>query len=81
LNLNIRLFATLKELTGASQISIDIREPATVSDMLDELNRKFPNLQPLLKSILIAVNQTYADRSQPIYSHDEIALFPPVSGG
>lgn len=81
MNLNIRLFATLKDSAGASQVSVDVGESATVSDLLDSISRQYPAIEPYLQSILISVNQEYAERNQPIRSGDEIALFPPVSGG
>jgi len=81
MNLNVRLFATLKERAGASQVSLEVNEPACVSDILAALTEKHPAIAPSLQSILVSVNREYAERSQPIRPGDEIALFPPVSGG
>jgi len=77
----VRLFATLKELAGASQVSVEVEEPATVMRLLIALTEKVPEIESSLKSILIAVNQEYAERDLIIHFADEIALFPPVSGG
>ena len=79
--LNVRLFATLKERTGSSQISVELKEPATVADLLTEVIRRYPGLEPFKQNILVSVNWEYADRTQSISGSDEIALFPPVSGG
>lgn len=81
MNLNVCLYATLKDRVGASQISVKVNDSATVSDVLSSLTRQHPSLQPALQRILIAVNQEYAERSQSIFPDGEIALFPPVSGG
>lgn len=81
MNLHVRLFATLKERAGASQVILEVNEPASVSDILAALTEKYPVVAPSLQSILVAVNQEYAERTQPIQPGDEIALFPPVSGG
>ena len=81
MNLNIRLFATLKERAGASQISLEVSEPAIVSDILSALTENHPAIRPSLQSILVSVNQEYAERTQSIHPGDEIAQFPPVSGG
>ena len=40
-----------------------------------------PSLESSMKSILVAVNHEFAFPDQVISPHDEIALFPPVSGG
>lgn len=78
---SIHLFASLKERVGKSQISIEVNQPATVADLLDEVTRLYPEIQPYLKTTLISVNREFASRSQPISQGDEIAFFPPVSGG
>lgn len=40
-----------------------------------------PRFARLPKDALLAVNQTFADRSTPLSDGDEVALMPPVSGG
>jgi molybdopterin converting factor subunit 1 len=77
----IHLFATLKEIVGATRISVELDEPATVATLVDNLIARYPALKPISQNILISVNQNFAGYSQVITSEDEIALFPPVSGG
>ncbi|NMC85755.1 MAG: molybdopterin converting factor subunit 1 [Anaerolineaceae bacterium] len=77
----VLLFATLKEKLGSNKISLDIEEPLTVADLLSHLFTLYPQLQPYQKRILVAVNQNYASPTQLVKPEDEIALFPPVSGG
>lgn len=62
-------------------MSVEVEEPTTVTHLLMALTEKVPGIESSLKSTLIAVNQEYAERDQIIRSGDEIALFPPVSGG
>ncbi len=81
MNLKIRLFATLKDYAKTSQISVEVSEPATVSDLLTSVSRQYPTMEQALQCVLISVNQEYAERTQPIRSGDEITLFPPVSVG
>jgi molybdopterin synthase catalytic subunit len=81
MNLNIRLFATLKELAGASSVQIELEEPATVADLLKMIGIKYPNMELSLQSTLVSVNHEYADRELLLKSNNEVALFPPVSGG
>lgn len=78
---NILLFATIKEKLGKSNISLDLQEPAQLSDLLTELYQKYSQLIPYKKSVLVAVNKKFASTDQAIKPEDEIALFPPVSGG
>ena len=81
MNLEVRLFATLKEQAGTGQVSLEVDESSTVTDLLTALIKTYPTIQPFLQTILISVNQEYAKRDQSIHPGDEIALFPPVSGG
>jgi molybdopterin synthase catalytic subunit len=81
MNLNIRLFATLKELAGASSVQIELEEPSTVADLLKMIGIKYPNMELSLQSTLVSVNHEYAERELMLKSNNEIALFPPVSGG
>lgn len=82
MKLNIKLFATLKTKVQSNQISIELPgEQPTVSDLLIEIAASHPALETSLKSVLVAVNSEYAFPGQIIQEQDEIALFPPVSGG
>ncbi len=78
---NIRLFATLKDRAGQESISVDVAEPATVAALLDAIAVDFPTLAPALPTALVAVNKDFAFSELPIRDGDEVALFPPVSGG
>ncbi len=81
MKLTIRLFATLKDRVGAPQATLDLPEGATVQDMLTTLTTAYPTVEASLPSVLISVNHEYAERTQVLRPEDEIALFPPVSGG
>jgi molybdopterin synthase catalytic subunit len=81
MELQIRLFATLKDRAGSDRITISLDEPATVQTMLAGLTAVHPNLAPILPTALIAVNKNFASLTTPITPGDEVALFPPVSGG
>ncbi|MGB1249246.1 MAG: molybdopterin converting factor subunit 1 [Candidatus Promineifilaceae bacterium] len=79
--LSIRLFATLKDRAGQPRVSITLDEPTAVNVFLEQLAAKYPKLATTLPSSLVAVNRTYAERTTIINPGDEVALFPPVSGG
>jgi MoaE-MoaD fusion protein len=81
MNVRIKLFATLKDRAGSNHVEIDLPDDATVAILLDRLALAQPKLAPSLPTSLVAVNQEFAFGSTLIRSGDEIALFPPVSGG
>ena len=72
-NVNVRLFAGLRERAGWSRRSI---EAATVADVWPALDL---GAEP--DGLLYAVNKEYAERSRALGDGDEVALIPPVSGG
>jgi len=79
MKLNIRLFATLKERAGTNALSLELPDSANVETLLAVLAA--PALAPSLRTVLVAVNNDYAFPDQMLAPDDEIALFPPVSGG
>ena len=81
MELEIRLFATLKDRVGKNTISLTLSEPASVQDLLAEVVDEYPELAPSVSSLLVAVNRAYADEDTSLKPGDEIAFFPPVSGG
>ena len=77
----ILFFASLKDLVGKSEIEIDLEGKASVRDVFQELQIRYPSLKKYENVLLVAVNQEYSNLDTPISPNDEIAFFPPVSGG
>src|SRR5215218_9903632 len=80
MELSVRLFAGLRELAGAGELSVELPEPATVDDLLTALGETPVGVLPP-RSFIVAVNRAYASGEAPIARGDEVALIPPVSGG
>lgn len=81
MNVEIRLFATMKDKAGQPRIIVEIEEPATVASLLQAVATQFPSLESSVDTALVSVNKAFASEETPIASGDEVALFPPVSGG
>jgi molybdopterin synthase catalytic subunit len=81
MNVQVKLFATLKDRAGSSHVNVDLPDGATVSVLLDRLAAAQPKLAPSIPTCIVAINQEFAFGSTPIRPGDEVALFPPVSGG
>ncbi len=81
IELQVRLFATLKDRAGGSRIAVPIATPTTVDELCATIGARYPALAPSLASALVAVNREYAFGDTEIHAGDEIAIFPPVSGG
>lgn len=81
MELDIKLFATLRDRAGSNRIRVRLSEPVSVSELLEAVGAQHPALRPALGSALVAVNRAFADPNTPVRPDDEVALFPPVSGG
>ena len=79
--IKVRLFASLKDIVGQPEIDIKVRENATPRSVFHELRIRFPELTRYEPTILVAVNQEYADWCTRVAAGDEVVFFPPVSGG
>jgi molybdopterin synthase catalytic subunit len=78
---NLLFFASLKDIVGARQLQLDVPSGATVADLLDRLESSYPKLKPYRSIVLTSVNEEYVELGSPISDGDEVAIFPPVSGG
>ncbi|MFW5940902.1 MAG: molybdopterin converting factor subunit 1 [Chloroflexota bacterium] len=81
MEVEIRLFASLKDRAGGERVAVTVEEPATVETLRQALADAYPALAPALSTALVAVNQDFAFDQTPVQDGDEVALFPPVSGG
>lgn len=79
--LTVRLFASLGEAVGTRSLTMELPVPPTVEGVFLQLTREYAGLDPFRASLLVAVNQEYADWATPVAAGDEVAFFPPVSGG
>ena len=79
--LEVRLFATLKDKVGKSRISVAIEDGGDVEAMLATVAEMYPDSAETLTICVVSVNRAFADRDTPVTGNDEVALFPPVSGG
>jgi len=77
----ILFFAQTRQATNCSEIEISFSQPIHVDKLWEELENRFPALQPLRRSTRLARNQIYAAPDEIFQNLDEVALIPPVSGG
>jgi molybdopterin synthase catalytic subunit len=77
----ILLFGAAREAAGAGELAFEAGAPATVASVLEELLEARPALRRFGRSLLVAVNEEYAPPQREVRANDEVAIFPPVSGG
>ena len=81
----IKYFSWIKEHVGKSEEQIELPDHINNVDELiihlNELDKKYSLILEKKKLIKIAVNKTYSSFDTNISNNDEIAFFPPVTGG
>ena len=81
----IKYFSWIKEHIGKSEEQITIPSYITnVDQLINYLNEKDSKYNLLFEKkelIKIAVNKTYSSFDTKVSNIDEIAFFPPVTGG
>ena len=80
MQVKIALFGITKEIIGAAKLNYGLTAATNVESLLQALKADYPALQNL-NSLLVAVNDEYAQPEQLLREQDEIALIPPVCGG
>lgn len=79
--IKVLLFAEAKDVAGKDSVQVPLPAGRSVSDLLDHLVQVVPDLLPIRSSLLVAVNNQFAQADQEISAEDTVACFPPVSGG
>jgi len=81
MRVRVKLFAQLRDLAGAGDVTCHVPDTATVNDVWQALVTAHPSLTPFDAAVSCAVNAEYAKRHTPVRADDEVAFLPPVSGG
>jgi len=83
--MKVLYFAWLRGRVGAGEESLTLPDGiATVGQLLDWLAARSPGHADALRDravVRVAVNQEFAGPETPVSANDEIALFPPMTGG
>ena len=79
----VLFFGAARDAVGCDERSVEVAAPATSSSLFTELLALYPSLRRFGRSLLLAVNHEYAAPGADVrvQDGDEIAVFPPVSGG
>ena len=77
----VLFFGAARDAVGCEQIDFDLAPQSTATKAFQELLLAYPALQHFGKSLLFALNQEYAEGNREVHDGDELAVFPPVSGG
>jgi sulfur-carrier protein len=81
MEINVLAFGVVREFFQNDLVTMELPEHSTLLDLKLLMEEKYPALKKL-GSYMIAVNKEYIrDETLEVFSSDEIAIIPPVSGG
>ena len=81
--MKIKYFAWIKDITNVHEELINANEIKNLDHLKKYIISKYPDLKKHLDQEILrfAVNQEYIIENIELNTNDEIAVFPPVSGG
>ncbi len=80
MRVQVQLFAFLRESLGDT-VEIEVDEPVTASRLMTRFLETYPQFRGSEGSLNLAVDQNYVIDDCEISADQEVAIFPPVSGG
>lgn len=77
MSISVKFFASLREQVGKDEVQLNAPATTTVADVWHQA----AGGAPLPANTLMAVNLDYVDAEHAVKEGDEVAFFPPVTGG
>ncbi|GLS84985.1 molybdopterin synthase sulfur carrier subunit [Paraferrimonas haliotis] len=81
--IKVLFFAQVRERLGQASVEVDASQVSTTEDLRQHLASQSEKWQLVLANdqLLVAVNQAISNWQSPVADGDEVAFFPPVTGG
>jgi MoaE-MoaD fusion protein len=80
-NVRVLFFGAARDAAGHSEVDLTLNGPANAASAFEQVLAAYPALRRFGRSLLFAVNQEYTSSDREVHDGDELAVFPPVSGG
>ncbi len=76
MKVSVKYFANMRDRMGRADETVELDEGATVASLWAKVSD-----EPMPENTLIAVNMEYTNTEEALKDGDEVAFFPPVTGG
>tara|TARA_B100001113_G_scaffold77431_1_gene60624 strand:- start:1032 stop:1265 length:234 start_codon:yes stop_codon:yes gene_type:complete len=73
----VKYFASISDVVGKTSEKIDIKQHKTAGDIWSDVSKNIK----YTGTVKVAVNHKYVDMNHILEDNDEVAFFPPVTGG
>lgn len=80
LKVNVRYFGQFRDFTGKRDEALEVEAGITVEEIREHVRGIYAKIAAK-EEVLVAVNGSFGSLDQVIKEWDEVAFFPPVSGG
>jgi molybdopterin converting factor subunit 1 len=81
ITLTVLFFATVRDKAKTKSAQLTFAQNLTVAEFKKELAVRYPALAESLPSTIVSRNKEFAENDELLHDGDEVAVFPPVSGG
>ena len=81
MHIQIRYFASLREITGEAEEQLTVPDETTIADVRTILLTHYSQLRPILERCVYAVNRHYVSAEAVLQEGDELVFIPPTGGG
>ncbi len=84
MEVTVLFFASLREQLGTSTLSVQLSEDSNTDDLLTTVIEQLGDEADAIlrdEGVKMSVNQEVKDQACPLQTGDEIAFFPPITGG
>lgn len=79
MKVEVKFFARGREIVGEKQKELEIEDGMMLKDLKELLIQEYPGLKK--EKLIVSRNHKYAHPEEILKDNDEVAVFPPVSGG
>ncbi len=76
MKVSVKYFANMRDRMGRADETVELDDGATVATLWAQVSD-----EPMPENTLIAVNMEYTSVDEVLNDGDEVAFFPPVTGG
>lgn len=76
MSVTVKYFASMRDRMGKGEETVNLDNEVTVEQLWQQVSQ-----DTMPDNTLIAINMEYTDRTSTVKNGDEVAFFPPVTGG